>query len=243
MTPPELIEIGNLGCDGVTYGLVVRTPEVPDPNPCVGEYCPADVEPTHLLGQDVLEAIENLASSALDNDEFGTQELADIRKIHSLLKRELGIRPARKLASRRFTPEGNGRPLPLRPIGGYRYLATPDGIGVHAPAAAFDPDPSTAIIIIKQQSIEELISLAAAALSNGFPATALYVAKSSLWWHGSTDKAKGAILPLLIDAYTALARPQYAQLLIAKSAWVERQQQARDERLRRRSKRAAPHIE
>lgn len=233
-TPPEFIELGHMGCDGVTYGLINRTPEIAEPDPVIAELSPMDSESICLLGKNTLEAIENLASFALQSahDEDDDEALADFTQAHKPLIAELGIKPSRRLANRRFARDGNGRPLPVRRLPGYRHVTTPDGIGVQAPKTAFGPEPS-AEILHHQAPLEALTAAAKDAMSEQHPATALQIAKSAWWWSWTNQPTRRALAPIMADAYAALARPQYAKIILDQAARLD-EQNAESERRRSR---------
>ncbi|MFN0131793.1 MAG: hypothetical protein ACKVW3_04555 [Phycisphaerales bacterium] len=213
--PPEFIEIGSMGVDGVTYGLIVRAPERPDFEPPVAEFSPMDSEPVFLLGRTTAQAIENLAAESLarresaDSEPFLREQLQVIRERLSLLRSRLGLAITPKLASRRFSPSGNARRIPVAIPPRYRFAPTADGIGVLAPARAFSP-ASRSRRVSSRTPLSDILDHVDDLLRRGYPASALRIAKSAWWWHWGSSPAS-SIAEALARTYRALGRHAFAR--------------------------------
>ncbi len=214
-TPPEFIELANMGVDGVTYGMVIRTPECPEDDPPIAEFSPMDSDPIFLLGKNAKEAIENLVAQGISfrEEDEGNEEAVDAKKFALMMRqieKSLGFKPSKKHAERQYDKNGDARPIPVKARKGYRYMETADGVGVHAPQAAFDhskPAPK----IRASTPLKALLKHATTALKSGFPATSLAVAKSAWWCHSAEASACESLAPVLADCYVALKRPDYAE--------------------------------
>ncbi len=215
-TPPELFPIGCFGVDGVHYGYVIHAPELEMTDYPIGEFCPMDSDGAFLLGQNTLEAFENLISwklryllrSAPEGEEY--LALLEMSKIVN----RLGIYPAAEKGGRQFGPDGNG--FPVRPASipeGWRYEVSADGIGVLAPREVFHPEP----YIVRGRSFgsENWRSCSEEMLRQGYPATALLYLKDGFWFgdRGIPGIGTDELLERIREVYLQLNKPLLAEVV------------------------------
>jgi hypothetical protein len=217
-TPPELVPFATQRVDGVHYGFIARTPELPANDYAMGEFCPMDPDPVVFLATTFSKAIENLASQQLsylrdDDEELSESAAADLARISKLLK----IAPSIRKAGRQFTRDGDARPIPLAKPRGYLFHKTLDGIGVLAPKAAF----ARAALGHDTDDLASGIKRSIKLLAADCPASALVILKD-LWWARCHDPtAIARVAPPFADAYRALNRPAFAEIVNDKARRVK----------------------
>lgn len=213
-TPPELFPFAGTGMDGGHFGFVIHAPERVESDYPVARYEPMDSDPVRRVGRTTAEAFANELSSALfptwqpESDWPPPLPAETSRRLAAV-----GIVPAqaRSFSSAAEYGYGTGVAPGNIPIG-WRYVASTDGIGVLAPANAFDA--TCAHLVIERPMIADVISGAQAALAAGTLATALWYAREGLWreCHQPTDENL-ALSQAAIAAYQALGRPQLARVV------------------------------
>lgn len=209
-TPPELVPFARLGADGVHYGFVVRTPEIPSSDYAVGELSPMDGDPVALVGKGFLEAMENLASEHLDMLEDEQPADAAIRRSTCKL---LGISPSTRWAERRYTRDGDARPIPVTRARGYKFEPTLDGIGVLAPESAFLSHSTP-----EADSPAKALAAARAHMKNANHGAALVVLKNAWWNFSFKPEVIAKLAPPMSECYNALLRPAFAAVIERQAA-------------------------
>lgn len=196
--PMEILPFCWNGGDGLHYGWAVLAPELDSPDqPCVS-FASLD-ERAVWLGDDTRQALENLLVGALANwhDRGRAQGLPSPAEDFRVLAlcRALDLRP--DFASPWITA-GARSTRELQPVvpQGWRYAPTDDGIGVLAPAAAFDADTAHPA---HPADVEDNRQLARGFLDRRLPGSALCVLKSMSCYDTAT-------VCLLAEAYRQLGR-------------------------------------
>jgi hypothetical protein len=207
-TPPEVFPIASLGVDGVHYGYLLHAPEQEALDYPVVQVAPMERGGVALVGHATQEALENLIADVIaeEKDEWQQQELERL----SLM---LGLRPTMPNVTGRRGNADKAWPVEPNVPTGWRYLRSSDGVGVLAPENTFAPvlPDSTGEFL----GSDWFLRKADHAISQDFPATALYYLREG-YWHNCTDQGAARQFSYrLSTAYTELNRPLLAEI----TAW------------------------
>lgn len=219
---PEFFVLASMGVDGVSYGAVIRAPELAADDFPWGEFSPMDDEPISLLGLDTLDALRNLAAEAvllrddeLDDEEDASESDSAAKELNlKVLGNVLGAAFAIPQKSSRFTAGGDFRKLPKPSHPGYLYVPTPDGMGVFAPDSAFEPTHRKSGKC-RTAPLNDLIDAASRAMASSFPASSLLYSRAARWEYGFDKDLAPRINLLIADAYDALGRHYFASQMRA----------------------------
>jgi hypothetical protein len=192
-TPPELCPFAALGVDGVHYGYVMHAPELGADDYPVGEICPTDDEGVIFVGNNTLEASENLLSHWM---EFKPEETRSTLYIGE----KLGLHPAAEKANRRY--EADGKVVPNIPAG-WHHVPSADGVGVLAPQDTFSLEPYHMLPYFEPQ---EYMHIADEMFNKGFPATALLYLREGYWYNWTNASAAQELLIRMMRTYDVLGR-------------------------------------
>jgi hypothetical protein len=174
-TPVEFFPVFTAGIDGIAWGPLVHAPELQLADYPWAEYAPMEhgTDRCCLLGQDSIEALEQILSDKLDiiencsDENYGWDEDDQktlIYKLADSLNLQISATKARDFSQWTSTPI-----VPLIPPN-YRFLTTRDGVGALAPVDRFHSDSQELPLA---DSVEECHELVRRYLASNHPATAL----------------------------------------------------------------------
>jgi hypothetical protein len=174
-TPVEFFPGFTAGIDGIAWGLLVHAPELQLADYPWAEYAPMEhgTDRCCLLGQDSIEALEQILSEKLDIIENCSDESyrwdehnqkALIYQLAASLNLQVSATKARDFSQWTSTPI-----VPFIPSN-YRFLTTSDGVGVLAPVDRFHSDSQELPLA---DSVKECHELVQRYLASNHPATAL----------------------------------------------------------------------
>ncbi len=174
-TPVEFFPVFTAGIDGISWGPLVHAPELQLADYSWAEYSPMDhgTDRCCFLGQDSIEALEQILSEKLDliencPDENYTWDDHDREALIHRLSASLNLQVSATKA--RNFHQWKSRPIvPFIPPN-WRFIPTSDGVGVLAPADRFHSDSQGLKLV---GSIDECHELVQCYLGSDHPATAL----------------------------------------------------------------------
>ncbi|MCB9703040.1 MAG: DUF2228 domain-containing protein [Myxococcales bacterium] len=220
--PPELLTVAQSDAAGLRWGYYFDDPKRRAPLVCrvVGADAPTLTIAGATLAEALRAELERRSADARARLEEGLGESRALRReLAALARVREGLR---ELAGADAEEEGEAyldahvadRRSRRRPI-----ALTRDGLGVVAPRRTCrdpDLDPLALREACRASDPARLVELAEAALADGFPATALQIARE-LWAEGGAVRQRAAA-PLLAAAYRALRRPALAEIALAHAA-------------------------
>lgn len=201
-TPPEVFPFGWMGVDGVHFGWVDRTPEIPAEDYPVANVAPMDSNTVYEVAASIPEAFLMEMSIWAENEDPLCVE--DVKRIRDAAV-AMGLSLIPEASRRMYGPEGNGHAISVIIPEGYRFVQAADNVGVLAPAETFQLKEEIDLLETAQWP-EEHVARLAADLVDRFPGTALFHYKC-LWWRSSPKElwAEG-----MRKSYLALGRPSLA---------------------------------
>jgi hypothetical protein len=219
-TPPEFVEFGRLGTDGVSYGFLVLAPELARSDWPQAEFQPMVDEGVGALGDDFRDTVELLTSRALSiRHKRGKVPSAEDKAGLERLAKALSIAPSPRKA--RWSSHMAYAPNPPVPRG-WVHQPAEDGVGVLAPARAFHPwqrqdrrNPWKPLELAPED-LDATLSFARRAVADGYPATALLALNECFHVHWSGWRYPDAarrLRPERQRAYLALGRRAHARAL------------------------------
>jgi hypothetical protein len=231
---PEFFKIATPGDDGIQYGFLVHAPELGSTDFPFVEHSPRCWDPVRGLGISSREGLGVLLSRsvarAADTTEASfwsalgwapgqpqrdkSSQLALLEYLMGRLEVPFSAQDGGILvgSAPSFAP-----PVPE----GWRFVPTFDGVGVLAPASAFDPDiEDYAALDYAEDDPDFVLPLGSKALVDGHPATALGILRNSLFRrHEASDYVRVLSdehpkhIDAMREAYLALNRPLLAARL------------------------------
>jgi hypothetical protein len=219
-TPPEFVEFGRLGTDGVSYGFLVLAPELARSDWPQAEFQPMVAEGVGALGERFRDTVELLASRARSfRHKRGQVPRAEDKARLECLAKALSITPSLRKAH--WSSHMAYAPNPPVPRGWVHHPAE-DGVGVLAPARAFHPWQRQARrnpwkqLEVDLDDLDATLSFARRTVADGYPATALLALNECFHAHWSGWRYPDAarrLRPERRRAYLALGRRAHAHAL------------------------------
>lgn len=196
--PFEVVPFAWQGGDALHYGHLVMAEELGDEDWICVSFAPAD-EVVSWLGDDTAHALANLLATTEAHEDADADDRDALRAERARLTAALAL-PVGQVLGR--GARSRRRAAPHVPAG-YRHVGGRTGVGVLAPEHAFSA------LDVATVAFEALEDRAAAALSEGHPATALQLL--ALQRREADGEGERSACERMIAAYEALRRPVMAR--------------------------------